>query len=70
MPETVTAETSVAHKSALHANAAGVGATWHYVHFADAAAAVSYANIAPAQTGGEFVFSDSDAGGVDGGYFF
>jgi len=49
--------------------AAGVK-VWHFVHFADAASAIAYANVAPAQQAGEFVFSDAETGGVDGAYFF
>ena len=43
---------------------------WHLVHFATAQEAVNFAQVPPAQLGGEFGMTDSDRGGVDGYYFF
>lgn len=43
---------------------------WHLFHFATAQEAVDFAQVPPAQLGGEFGMTDSDRGGVDGYYFF
>jgi hypothetical protein len=68
MPENAV-QAPAAHKSALHA-ASTTGPIWRTVHHADAAAAAAYANLAPAQTAGQFCATDNENGGVDGFYFF
>jgi hypothetical protein len=56
-----------AHKASLVASG---GAIWRMVSFPTVAAAVNYANVAPAQQAGEFGVADDPAGGVQGYYFF
>jgi hypothetical protein len=57
-----------AQKAALPA--ASPGAIWRLVNFPNVAEAINYANLAPAQKGGEFGVTDDPAGGVHGYYFF
>ncbi len=61
-------EAKAAQKAALAG--AAPGAIWRVVDFPTVAAAVNFANVAPAQQGGEFGVTDDPAGGVHGYYFF
>jgi hypothetical protein len=61
-------EAKAAHKAPLAAAAAG--AVWRAIDFPTVADAVNFANVPPAQQGGEFGVTDDPAGGVHGYYFF
>lgn len=52
------------------AAAAAPGAIWRVEDFPTTADAVNFANVNPAQQGGEFGVTDDPAGGVHGYYFF